>query len=462
MMVPRVRYQLAVALVVAAGGLYVVVTAWAMARLSYDIWGVFVALPLVLALMASLIVRLTRHQPHLRTVLLIGLGVKIAGTITRYWMVFGAYGGAGDSQRYHDAGRLVAGNIRSGTSSLLSIIPTGTGTDFIDSVTGTLYTLVGSSKMAGFLWFSALGYIGVILCVKAADLFPQWVDARRYAWLCCVAPSLVFWPSSIGKESWMILSLGLVVYGASRLFAGAGVVAPLLVLAAGGGGAVLVRPHMAAVWLAAVLIGVLWTAFGASTDGRGRGAAALVLIVGVIGLVAVSRFALQFLPSAEEATSLSDQLNTALDETTRRTSGGGSEFRPPTVASPLDYPVAILRTITRPLPQEVTGLSTLIPSVETSAFLVLCAVGFRRLMALPALLRRSSVVVMHLLIVVASALAYTTFSNLAILVRQRSLLIPSLLFLVSVVPRGVHRPPAPPDQLAYPEPQLEPVRWPAT
>ena len=49
---------------------------------------------------------------------------------------------------------------------------------------------------------------------------------------------------------------------------------------------------------------------------------------------------------------------------------------------------------------------------------------------------------MHLLIMVATALAYTSFSNLAILVRQRSLLMPSLLFLLSVRPHAVSGPEA--------------------
>ena len=123
----------------------------------------------------------------------------------------------------------------------------------------------------------------------------------------------------------------------------------------------------------------------------------------------------------------------------RRTSGGGSEFSPPGISSPLNYPGAILRTITRPLLFEANSISTLLPALETTALILLALVSIRRLARLPGLQRRSPFVVMHFLIIIVTALAYTTFSNLAILVRQRSLLMPSLLLLLAVQPRPQQR-----------------------
>ncbi len=440
---PRLPFRVEVAAVVAVGALYVIGSGWAMANTSYDIWGALRAAPLIAAVMVPLIHVSMRRQPHLVKIVYLGLALKAGGTVARYWVAFDAYGGAADAQSYHDAGRIYAQQIRDGQVGPWSIVPHGTGTEFVRHLTGTLYTVVGSSKLGGFLWFSALGYVGVILCIKAADYFPQWVDARRYAWLCCLSPSLVFWPSSIGKESWMMLSLGLVVYGAARLFATRQFARPILYLAAGTVAAGIVRPHMATVWVGAGVAGVVWSAFTVRTGrGNSRGAAIAAAGVGVVGLIVVGRVALRFLPSSQNDVSIGDQINTALDATLRRTSGGGSEFTPPSVASPLDYPVAVLRTITRPLPYEVRGLSTLLPAVETAAIIVLALVGISRMAALPSVLRRSPLTVMHLLIMVATALAYTSFSNLAILVRQRSLLMPSLLFLLSVRPHAVGGPEA--------------------
>lgn len=435
-------FRLEAAAVVALGVAYLVATGWAMANLSYDVWGALRAVPIIAALMIPLIHVSMRQQPHLVRIVYLGLALKLGGTVARYWVAFDAYGGAADAQAYHDAGRQAAQQIRDGSVGPWNIVPHGQGTQFVESLTGSLYAVTGSSKLAGFLWFSAFGYLGVVLCIKAADYFPQWIDSRRYAWLCCLSPSLVFWPSSIGKESWMILTLGFTVYGAARMFATTQFLRPMLYMAAGVGGAALVRPHMATVWVGAAVAGVLWSAFtGRATTRGGRAGAVFALAVGVIGLLVVGQVALRFLPSSTDDETVADQINTALDITLRRTSGGGSEFQPVTIAGPLDYPFAVMRTITRPLLYEVRGLSTLLPAVETTALIVLALVGLPRLGALLGLLRKSPFVVMHLLMMVATALAYTSFSNLAILVRQRSLLMPSLLLLWCARPRVPHTTP---------------------
>ena len=432
----RVSYELQDGVIVLAGMGYVIAVGWAMANLSYDVWGAMVAVPLIALVMVPVVMRIFRSDPALARIAYAGLVLKLGGTIARYWVAFDAYGGAADSQDYHDQGRLLAARIRDGSVGPWSIVPHGTGTDFLRNLTGSIHTVVGSSKLAGFLWFAALGYLGTILCVKAATLFGRTFDRRRYAVLCVLSPTLVFWPSSIGKESWMMLCLGLTVFGAARLFTSGRIIRPLVWVAAGVTGAAFVRPHIATIWVVAGVVGVLWSAIGRlAARGGGRAPAMFATVVGIAGLFVVGNAALRFLPSGTGDESLADRITTAFDETLRRTSGGGSEFTPPSISSPLNYPGAILRTITRPLLYEANSISTLLPALETTALIVLAIVGIRRLAQLPALLRRSPFVVMHFLIIVVTALAYTTFSNLAILVRQRSLLMPSLLLLLAVRPK---------------------------
>ncbi|MDO8362924.1 MAG: hypothetical protein Q7V88_08500 [Actinomycetota bacterium] len=423
-------------LMVGLAGLgYMLAAAWAMQNVSYDIWGAFVAAPLIAAVMIPIIHATFRRQPALRRIAYAGLAAKGLGTLARYWVAFDAYGGAADAQAYHDKGRLIAGQIRGGEVALWSLIPHGQGTRFLESLNGTLYTLVGSSKLAGFMWFSALGFGGVLLCIKAACLAAPKASLERYALLCCLSPSLVFWPSSLGKESWMSLSFGLLAYGSARLFSTRQFVRPLTYVAAGTAGGVFVRPHIAAVWVGAAVTAAVWSAVGTRTDrSNSRATAAVVMAIGVAGLVLVGRIALQFLGENETSDSVGSQIDNAFDRTLRRTSGGGSQFVPSAIESPLDYPLSVLRTLTRPLPHEVTGISTLLPALETTAIIVLAVVGARRLASLPGMLRRSPFTVFHLLVVVTGALAYSSFSNLAILVRQRSLLMPSLLFLLCLPP----------------------------
>lgn len=421
--------------IVASGAIYVAAGAWAMSNLKYDIWGTFLAVPVIAAILGPLIAIAFRSAPDIARVLYVGLAIKGLGTIARYWVAFDAYGGLADSQAYHDFGRVYAEKIRTGDVPPWGLVPHGQGTNFVEHLTGAIYTLTGSSKMAGFMWFSALGFGGMILCIKAVTIAAPNVAHHRYALLCCLCPSLVFWPSSVGKESWMSLSFGVMTLGIAKLFATPALLRPLLLTVLGAVGTLVVRPHIAAVWIAAAVAAVIWRVVGRRTGAsKSRATSVIVMLVGMIGLVAVGRVALQFLGEEDQTVSVSSQLNNAFDLTLRRTAGGGSEFSPPSVASPVDYPFAVLRTITRPLLHEVTGLSTMLPAIETTAIIILAAFGFRRLMALPGALRRSPFVVFHLLVVVMGALAYSSFSNLAILVRQRSLLMPSLIVILCLHP----------------------------
>ena len=420
--------------VVAVGVLYVLAGGWAMSRLRYDIWGTFLAVPAIAVIMVPIIARMFREAPMVARIAYVGLAAKCLGTIARYWVAFDAYGGAADAQAYHDFGRVYAAKIRSGAVPPWGLIPHGQGTRFMEHLTGALYTFTGSSKQAGFMWFSALGFAGVLLCIKAAMIAVPSVSIERYALLCCISPSLVFWPSSVGKESWMSISFGVLAIGMAQLFTTKQLLRPLGLAVAGAAGAVVVRPHIAVVWLAAAVAAVVWRVVGRRTGtSSSRVTSAFVLLVGLAGLVAVGRLALQFLGENDSA-SVSSQLNNAFGRTSHLTAGGGSEFAPPSVATPLDYPMAVFRTLTRPLLYEVNGLSTLLPAIETTAIIILALWGFRRLMALPGMLRRSPFIVFHLLVVVMGALAYSSFSNLAILVRQRSLLMPSLLIILCLAP----------------------------
>ena len=41
--------------------------------------------------------------------------------------------------------------------------------------------------------------------------------ARTYGWLVFFFPSLLYWPSSIGKEAWICFGLGLASYGVALI-----------------------------------------------------------------------------------------------------------------------------------------------------------------------------------------------------------------------------------------------------
>lgn len=416
--------------VVIAGAAYMAVLGWAMIAQSYDIWGGIVAMPIAAIVAVALARRILATRPDLVRIATIGFAAKLAGAAARYWVAFGAYGGS-DAGRYHSAGRIIADDIRSGRLGPWGLFPQGEGTEFVERVTGTLYALVGASKLGGFVWFAVLGYLGVLFSIRAAVIAAPRLDLTRYTWFCMFAPSLVFWPSSIGKEAWMTLSLGVLTYGIARVLVGGRFTSSAAITALGAAMAATVRPHISAIWLAAAGLAALWSAVRSfERHERGRYIALAATVLVAIATITVGQQALDYLATGAADDSVSEQLDAAFRRTLLQTAQGGSEFVPPSMAGPVDYPFAILRTLTRPLLGEADTFTDLLPAVETTLIGVIALVGIRRLRSLRAMLRDTPLTLFHLSATVLAALGYSGFSNLGILVRQRSLILPSLLFLL--------------------------------
>lgn len=416
---------------------YVLALGWAMQRTAYDTWGAMVIGPVLFAVSVPMLRRVFRDEPRLLRLALIGLAAKFAGSMARYWVAFDAYGGASDSGRYHENGSVLAAQIRGGDVSLLQVIPTGVGTAFVDHFTGTVYTLFGSSRLAGFLVFGWLAYWGAILYVRAVRIAVPGVALHRYTALVMLLPSLVFWPSSIGKEAWMMLTLGLGTYGGACLYAGRPMLRSLFITAAGLGGAALVRPHVAGMWLAGLTCGLVVMVLGRRTRGaadRSRAGSLVLLGIAAIALAFVAGFALRYLEPPDESTAQTSAVTRVFDETTRRSEQGGSGFETLDVSSPRSWPFAIVRTLTRPLIHEAGSLTLLLPAAEMTALLGLGVISWRRLANTWTSLRRVPYVAFVVPTSMMFGLAYTAIGNLGILTRQRSLLLPVLVVLWCLPP----------------------------
>ena len=129
--------------------------------------------------------------------------------------------------------------------------------------------------------FSWVAFLGLILFSRAIRIALPTADHRRYDLLLFFLPTLVFWPSSIGKEAWMVAMLGLASYGAARLFTHR--VSGLVPFGLGIVGASVVRPHMALMILAA--LGPAWLV---RPSGRNRlGLSPFVRAIGFAVLIVV-------------------------------------------------------------------------------------------------------------------------------------------------------------------------------
>lgn len=419
-------------LVVGVGAMYVLATGWSMFNLSFDIWGAFIVGPLLLGIGVVALRRVfAGDQRELLAIAVVSLCAKLAAAMVRYWVAFDAYGGLSDAGSYHDAGSLLARQVREGQVSLLTLVPREIGTSFIDHLTAILYTPFGSGRLSGFLMFSFLAFWGLVLFVKAAIVGVPGLARRRYAALCMLCPSVLFWPSSIGKEAWMCLCLGLASWGGAHVVIGQWRGRTLAALALGIVGAGFVRPHVALLWAAGIAAGLV-AAMLTGRAGRGarnRLAGLLLLGTAVVGVAIVGTVAVKYLNPDQEQTSTAGQIDAIKLVTSTRSTGGGSELVPVPIDSPLDWPYAIQRTLLRPSPFEINSLASALPGIESAVLLAILLLGWRRLLSLPRMLMQSPYLLGSLVTVLGFGLAFSTIGNLGILARQRSLIFPLMLLL---------------------------------
>ncbi len=405
------------------GGLlgYVAVMAWLL-QLPYDVAGGVVIAHVLALITVPLLLWLDRDEEDLRLRRLVwwALGAKLLGTLLRYGVLLGVYG-EGDALQYDEVGSHLSEFFRQGdfTVDVGKVV----GTGFVEILTGVVYTLTGSTRLGGFLVFSWLGFWGLYLFYRAFRLACPDGEARRYGLLLFFLPSMLFWPSSIGKDAWMVLCLGAFAYGTARLISHRRPSLPWIL--AGTLGSAMVRPHVTVVAVASLIVAYLVTGTRAKSY-----ASPLAKMAGIVVLVVVLAYAISAVESffgLDEGTSI----ETALDRTQERTSKGGSAFDATGARSPVTLPYAIFSVIFRPLPYEASNPQMLLASLE-GAFLLVVFVRHRRRLANLIPRRRSPYLAFAATYSVLFAVAFSNIANFGILARQRAQLFPFLIALLAV------------------------------
>ena len=298
------------------------------------------------------------------------------------------------------------------------------GTGSVRYLSGIVNVFSFGSYMATFLVFVVIALVGqaaFLLGVRRSLTNKQF---RIVALLVAFSPTLAFWPSSVGKESPTLFGIGLAVFGASRLYDRRWSGAPPVLLGIFAIG--MIRPHVAMVVLAAVLMGLF--ARRAHTRGRLASHTVLLLVVLIGSMWAASASAELF--GLESLDGFSD-VSAALDFTEARTTQDQSQFSAARVDTPLDYPRAIVTVLFRPFPWEADSTVALLSAIEGVLMMLLV------LVALPGLLMRISGLLQtgQLLLAVSftSVFIYlfSAIGNFGILSRQRSQVVPFVLLLVA-------------------------------
>lgn len=412
--------------------------ALAMQHSSYEVWGGVLLLPILTMVTLPLLrVAVRKDVPHLYRILAIGFFLKLAGTALRFYVFSKVYGSASDATLYFERGARLASGVRSGRLGISEIIPWARELGFVIKLSGLVLTITGPTRLGAFMVFGWLGFWGVVFIVKAACRAIPGLEQHRFAILCITVPSIVFWPSSLGKEAWILFAIGVLSLGLSRLFVWDRPVVGLLLATLGGMGIGAVRIHLAAVFVAgaafAFVQGLLAPANEAMQQRRGGRlllAFASLSLMGTIGYLAVRHISL-----SKDGGDFLSGIDNALSRAESMSETGGSSFTPINTRNPLVWPWAIFRTLTRPLPVDVHSASAFFPAVETTAYLLALIACRRRVAGLRAAMRRSPFLTYCIASTAIFGVVFSAFGNLGILVRQRSLVVPFMILLLCIPAR---------------------------
>jgi hypothetical protein len=393
----------------------------------YATWGAFLVVLVLIALTLPMLRRSTRRDGHPEMLPLLNLAfaAKLAGTIARYMITFSVDYHLDDASNYDVSGAQLANSYR----HLHFMLDHGVGsraTQNLRTITGAVYALTGHTELGAYFVFSWLGFLGLFLCYRAFCTALPGFDRRRYAWLLFFLPSLLFWPSAIGKDAWTLLSIGIVAYGTARILARrpGGLTAVIIGMAA----CTIVRPHVSAILFCGIIVAVFLRRGGGLAGSAKKWIAVFVLIV--IGSIVIGRakhfFGVETLNSAS--------VTQVLDNAQTRSSVGHSTFTAAPVHNPLDLPKATASVLYRPFPWEAHNAVNIIASLEGVYLIGLTVFSWKRLVRLPYWFFRAPYVAFAVVYSLLFIVAFSHIGNFGILARQRTQLFPFALVLFAVPP----------------------------
>lgn len=385
---------------------------------------------LILAVPIGLVTRslpIAADARWLPTVVVLGYLAKLGASGFRYWALEVLYRGVGDASGYHNHGITLAPVWRS-----LQVPEFAAGTEFVQAFTGLVYVPHVPTMLGGFFLFATMAFFGQVLLYSAFRRVSSAPRLKWYAALIFFFPNILYWPSSIGKESLMILFIGITAYGAARLFSSY-YVRWMTLIGIGLVGCAAIRSHIALLLAVSLALAMIFGRAPQTDHARVRrvGLLATVLVV----LVVVVRFA-----SLDLNVDLSTGVNQSLLEeeidplfamVEEQTSRGGSAVEGGSITSPLDIPDAVLRVVIRPLPYDASNTQALANSLLEGTFLLGLLIW-----RMPAMLRnflrmwRSPYITFSLAYTVGFIFGHSAILNLGIVARQRSQLIPFLMVLL--------------------------------
>ena len=421
--------------------LYVAALAVLGSRNTYDVWGALLVAPVLVALALPVLARQARREndPNLFWLLLAALLVHlILGWIGQI-VAFHVFGGKADATQYVQKGQVLAQNFRHGLFAV-HLRGGAFGTSWPAVVVGSVEAIIGATSLGTFLVFSWLGFWGSFYFYRAFRVAVPEGRSKTYARLLFFLPSLAFWSSFLGKDSWMVFGMGVAVFGIAQILTG-NLRRGILPFAIGIGCMLAVRPHIAG------MLG-LALAFGFVLVKQRPELRELAPVGKILGLLVIGGVAVLLLIQTQhflrsEGIDTNGGLASILSESSAGGSYGGSAYSPPIVHGPIQLPAATVTVLFRPFPTEAGGVTELLAATEATFLLLLTLWRWRWGWAALRSVRRQPFVAFCIAYVAMAIVAFSAFANFGLLDRERVQLLPLYLVLLSIPPKRIPSPSRP-------------------
>ena len=373
-----------------------------------------------------------RHpdEPWLARFLVLGLLAKEVASILRYRTLVNSYGDVGDASQFDLFGRRYTSAWLHTKGAIGPQLENIRQSNFLRWFTGVIYYLFGSDMIAGFIVFGLIAFVGSYLWYRAAVEAVPFLDRRLYVLIIMFVPSILFWPSSIGKEALMQFAIGSAALGTAHMFNGK-IVRGVLVAIPGAWLMSVVRAHL----LGLVALAAAGAFVIGQSPRRARSTSAtssLVKPIGIVIVVFVAVFAVSAGANSLGLESLSlSSVQAELNATSESTAVGHSAFdNGGNSLSPLRLPQGMVTVLLRPFPWEVDEPLQILASLEGVALAAFIfwrrkslAVSLRHIRAIPFLFYCWTLTILY-------AVTFQSFSNFGLLDRQRALVLPALYVLL--------------------------------
>jgi hypothetical protein len=321
--------------------------------------------------------------------------------------------GGWDSNRYHSVGIRAFEQLRAGLPvSVHAEVP---GTGAIELATGYLYSVIGSpNRLIAVYVFTIIATVGNLLFWLATR--DRVVDRRgAYAAWVLLAPTLLFWSSTLGKEAPILLGLGCLLMALRLALTRAAVGRTLLYVGVGLLAIGFIRPFVALILFSSVGLAAVLTRTNRQIGERPVGRLLLVVIT-LGGLVITIGLSSDLLGTRPGQTVLDAAYERAESTSTGQ---GTSSYESEPVRSPLQVPGALAIVLLRPFIWETQTGFQILASLESLAIFTIAVAAAINVFQGRRRIRWDLLTMTSALYVIMFSSAISTYGNFGLVVRQR-------------------------------------------